>query len=225
MRITLCLITWNEIQGCKNDIPQIKRGKFDDVFAIDGGSTDGTVEYLKKQKIKVYFQKKKGLNAAHKEAVKHCKTEAIIFFHPKGTIPIGDTLKFRKYFEKGYQLVIASRLIRGGKNEEDQMFLKPRKWFVLILATVTKVLWKREGNTIFDVLHGFRGITLSLFRTLQLKDSDLTVDIAGVIKSYKLKQKRIEFPTKELPRKSGVTHFKTLPTGYKIMKYLFREFF
>ena len=47
MRISLILITWNELEGCKHDIPLIDRSKFDEIFCIDGGSTDGTVSILR----------------------------------------------------------------------------------------------------------------------------------------------------------------------------------
>lgn len=225
MKITLCLVTWNEIDGCKHDVPLINKKAFDDIYAIDGGSKDGTREYLKKQKIPVYTQKKKGLNAAHILAVKKCKTEAIIFFHPKGTVPIADTLKFRKLFEEGYEFVVASRMIKGSKNEEDNYFFKPRKWLVLSLAIIISLLWRKEGHLVWDVLHGFRGMTVKTFEKINPEKTQPTIDIDGVITSYKKKIKRIEFPTKEKPRIGGKTHFKTIPFGLKILKYLFKEIF
>ena len=58
-QISLCLIIKNEIDGCKHDIPLLSLNKFDEIFAIDGGSTDGTIEFLREKKIKVFKQKKK----------------------------------------------------------------------------------------------------------------------------------------------------------------------
>jgi hypothetical protein len=43
MRLSLCLVVWNELEGCKLDVPRLPRDAFDEVFAVDGGSTDGTV--------------------------------------------------------------------------------------------------------------------------------------------------------------------------------------
>ena len=39
MRISLCLVTWNELQGCQIDVPQLPRDHFDEIYAVDGGST------------------------------------------------------------------------------------------------------------------------------------------------------------------------------------------
>ncbi len=223
MRIALILITWNEIEGCKHDVPLIDRSKFDEIFCIDGGSKDGTVEYLTEQGIPVYKQSAKGLNQACKDGAAHCTCDAFVFFHPKGTIPVKDTYKFRKYFEKGYEFVVGSRMMKGAHNEEDEKLFRPRKWFVLSLGLVAKLFFKREGNTIWDTLHGFRGMTVDAFNRCEITDMSPSIDIEMVCRSYKLGLKRIEFPTTERARIGGDTHFKAFATGKKLLKYLWFE--
>lgn len=227
MKVSLCLLTFNEIAGCKNDIPQIKKivDRFDEIYAIDGGSKDGTIEYLREQNISVYIQPQKGLNVACHFGIEKCTTDAIIFFHPKGAVPVLDTLKFRNLFKNGYDFVIGSRIIKGAKNEEDAKIFRPRKWFVEVLALTVAILFKKNGNKIlWDVLHGFRGITINGYKKLNLKDNGIvTIDIEMVVRSYKAKIKSIEFPTIESSRLAGKTHFKAIPTGIKIIKYIKKE--
>lgn len=223
MRITLCLLTRNEIDGCQYDVPQIRRELFDEIYAIDGNSTDGTVEYLESIGIPVYLQPKKGLNAACVYAFERCTTDALVFFHPKGSVPVQDTEKFRAFFEQGYDLVIASRNIRGAQNEEDDKLLKPRKWFVTSLALASAALFRREGALVMDVLHGFRGMTVKGFKAVNPVDYGVSIDLEMVSRSYKKHLKRIEFPTIERERLAGTTHFKALPTGWNLLKYLMRE--
>ena len=224
MRVALCLIVWNEIAGLKHDLPKLDRSMFEQIYCIDGGSTDGSVEYMKENGITVYHQKNKGLNQACKEGVSYCTCDAFVFYHPKGTIPPKDTYKFRDYFEKGYDLVVGSRMMKDSVNEEDTKFFKFRKWFVLWLGLVAKVLFKRnEGNTVWDTLHGFRGMTVKAFNDLNISDMSPSVDIEMVCRSYKLGKKCIEFPTKEMPRIAGETHFKAFATGKKLIKYIIWE--
>jgi hypothetical protein len=45
-----------------------------------------------------------------------------------------------------------------------------------------------------------------------------------VIRSYRLRLKRTEFPVVEVARLFGETHFKILPTGARLLKYLWSEF-
>jgi glycosyltransferase involved in cell wall biosynthesis len=214
----------NELKGCQVDVPNIKPIDFDKIFVIDGGSKDGTVEYLERNCIRVYNQKRRGLNAACWEAIEHCQTEYLVFFHPKGTTPYLHTLKLKKTMENdGYDFVVASRNIAGASNEEDSSLLKLRKWFVTCLAFIAAIRWRREGNMIWDVLHGFRGIRKSAFLRMNPPQDGFTVDLAMVIGAYKNHIKRIEIPTTERSRHYGETHFKAIPTGLEILKYLFKE--
>jgi glycosyltransferase involved in cell wall biosynthesis len=223
MKITLCLIVWNELEGCKIDVPRLPKDDFHEVIAIDGGSNDGTVEYLESQNIAVYQQPKRGLNAAYVHANEIAKGDAVVVFFAKGTLPVEDVLKFRPFFEAGNDLVIASRQIKGSVNEEDNQVLKPRKWAVQALAYLAALLWRREGNLPLDVLHGFKGWKRPAFSQMKILDKGLSIDIEMVVRSYKLKLGRVEFPTHELSRGYGETHFKIWPTGKRLLHYLWFE--
>jgi len=223
--IALCLLTWNEIDGVKHDVPLIDRTQFEQLFCLDGGSNDGTVQYLESEGITVFCQKEKGLNQACIEAIEHCICDAFVFFHPKGTIPVDDIYKFRGYYEQGYEFVVASRMMKGGHNEEDEKFIKLRKWFVLCVGLFEKLFFKREGNTIWDVFHGFRGMTMRAWKECGISKFDRSIDPEMVARAYKKRIKRIEFATYETKRLGGETHFKALSSGWQAIKYLFWELF
>lgn len=179
---------------------------------------------MKMMGIEVYPQSAKGLNQACKDSVAYCTCDAIVFYHPKGSIPVEDTYKFKKYFEEGYELVVGSRMMEDSINEEDSHLFQPRKWFVLLLGIFAKILFKRnKGNTIWDTLHGFRGMTVEAFNNLDISDMSPSIDIEMVCRSYKLKKKRIKFPTTEGTRLAGTTRFKAFTTGRKLIKYMFWE--
>lgn len=225
MKISLCLVVWNELEGCKLDVPILPFDEFDEVYAIDGGSTDGTVEYLESQKIPVYRQPQNGLNAAYIHANEMSTSDAIVVFFPKATTPVEDLKHFRPLLEQGYDLVVASRQVEGSINEEDAHFLRPRKWAVKGLSYLASLLWRKEGNLVLDVLHGFKGWNKTAFHEMKILDHGLSIDIEMVVRSYKLKMSRIEFPTKEVSRTYGDTHFKIWPTGKKLLAYLRYEWF
>lgn len=223
MRISLCLITKNELEGCKLDVPKLPKDAFDEVYAVDGASTDGTVEYLEAQGIPVYQQPKKGLNAAYIHANNLSNCDAVVTFFPKGTIPTDDLLKFRPLFDRGYQLIIASRQIKGSSNDEDSSLWRPRKWAVRYLAILAAMIWRSEGYWVRDVLHGFKGWTCDSFSNMNILDHGLSIDIEMVVRAYKLNFTRTEFPTTEIPRKYNDTHFRFWPTGKKLLVYLWYE--
>lgn len=211
---------WNELEGCKIDVPKIPFDSFDEVYAVDGGSTDGSVEYLESKGIPVYKQPVKGLNAAYIHARNKSSTDAVVVFFPKGTIDPLSLTEFIPYLREGNDLVIASRNIKGAFNEEDNHIIKPRKWAVNILSLLASIIWKREGKRMKDVLHGVKAFTNSSFDKMNILDNGLSIDIEMVIRSYKLKLKRAEFPVIEKPRQYGDTHFSAIRTGIKLLKYL-----
>jgi hypothetical protein len=169
-------------------------------------------------------QPKKGYNAAYIHAFETSSSDALVFFHPKGTIHPDQTLEFREYFINGFDLVIASRIIRGSRNEEDHKIFKPRKWFVVGLGLIAGIIWRKNGNFIWDVLHGFRGMTRKAFYAIQPLDHGLSMDLEMVVRSYKMEFKRIEFPVHESERFSGETHFKPFPTAIRLFRYMVFEF-
>jgi len=223
MKVSLCLVVWNELEGCRKDVPRLPRHAFDEVYAVDGGSTDGTTDYLESQGIPIYRQPKAGLNAAYAHAVAKSTGDAIVIFLSKGTTPPTDTLKFRPLFDAGYELVIASRNIHGARNEEDASRIKIRKWGVQCLSAVIALLWKQEGYRIHDVLHGFKGFTIEAFKRMNPSDQGLSIDLEMAVRSYQLCLNRIEFPTSEISRPYSRTHFPALPTGLKLLRYLISE--
>jgi len=223
MKISLCLLVWNELQGCQADVPKLPLDEFDEVFAVDGGSTDGTVEYLESQGITVHIQPKKGLNAAYVHANHIATGDAVVVFFAKNTLSTEDLRKFRPLFENGNELIIASRQLPGSVNEEDVHFWRPRKWAVIGLASVAALIWHYEGAWVRDVLHGFKGWKRSAFARMQIQDVGLSIDIEMVVRAYKLRIPRIEFPTMEISRGYGDTHFKIWPTGKRLIAYLWFE--
>ena len=223
MKISLCLIVWNELKGCQADVPKLPLDEFDEVFAVDGGSSDGTVEYLESQEIPVHRQPKKGLNAAYVHANDIATGDAVVVYFAKGTLPTEDLRKFRPLFEKGNELVIASRQLPGSVNEEDAHFLRPRKWAVIGLAAAAALVWRREGTWVRDVLHGFKGWKRSAFAQMKVLDVGLSIDIEMVVRAYKLRIPRVEFSTTEMARGYGETHFKIWPTGKRLLSYLWFE--
>jgi hypothetical protein len=223
VRLTLCLLTWNELEGCRIDVPKLPLDDFDEVYAIDAGSTDGTCEFLAAAGIPVYWQELPGYNGAYVCAFRQCTTDALVMFHPKGCIDPCTLRRFRPLFEGGYDLVIASRRLPGGRNEEDDRLLKPRKWFVAALGRLVSLLWRREGYRVRDVLHGYRGMRREAFFAMNPIPSGVSMDLEMVVRSYKRQTRRTEFPVEEAARAAGVTHFPAISTGHKLLRYLWIE--
>jgi hypothetical protein len=225
MKTTLCLVVFNEKAGCEADVPRLCRDYFNDLYAVDGGSTDGTVEYLQSQGIPVFKQPRPSLNAAYAHAVDMCKTEGLVVFFPKGTLNPDCTKEIADKLKQGYDLVVASRFMQEGRNEEDHRILKPRKWGVNALSITAWLLWRREGWRIRDVLHGVKGFTVAAYRRMNVSSVGVTVDLEMTVRSYRLRIPRTELPVFETERLSGETQFPIWATGKKLGRFLLAEMF
>jgi glycosyltransferase involved in cell wall biosynthesis len=223
MKISLCLLTRNELTGCRLDVPRLPCDEFAEVYAVDGGSTDGTAEYLRAAGIAVHPQPKRGLNAAYLHAASMATGDAVVVFFPKGTIDPASLREFSRLLRQGCALVIASRMIGGARNEEDGALFKPRKWCVLALGLLASFVWRREGYRVRDVLHGVKGFRLDAFQRMQLLDHGLSVDVEMVVRSYRLRLPRAEFPVCEEARTYGQSNFRMWPTGKALLRYLWFE--
>jgi len=218
--LSLCLLTWNEIEGCRLDVPRIPP-IFDRIFAIDNNSTDGTVEFLNKVGIEVIKQDSKGYNGAYIDAISQSKNSSIIFFHPKGTINVESLEMAAEEMRSGVDFLLASRNSRGAENEEDSKTLKPRKWFVIFIALISKIRWGlSSGVFIDDPLHGYRGLSSHFMKTLELRENAVTADLEMVKHAYKESFEIQVIPVRESSRINGATHFPAISTGKKILKYI-----
>lgn len=223
MRLTLCLLTWNEIDGCRHDVDRLPLGEFDEVFAVDAGSTDGTCEYLASRGIVVHPQNLPTYNGAYIRAFGLCTTDALVLYQPKGTIDPANLLEFRPLFADGADLVIASRIGKGARNEEDDKFIKYRKWFVIGVGLISSLIWRRQGPIVWDVLHGFRGMRRTAFESIAPLPRGVSIDLEMVVGAYKRRLCIATFSVQERSRIGGATHFKAWPTGKKLLQYLWYE--
>jgi len=222
-KTALCFIAWNEREGCEHDLPRFDFSGFHEVFAIDGGSADGTVEVLRRHGVRVYAQNRPSLNAAYWQAVEATNCDNIVVFFPKGTLDPAIAHEMRLLLLQQNDFVIPSRLIEGGRNEEDDRVFRPRKWGIETLALIAASLWRQHGPMIWDVLHGVKGFTRKAFLEMRPARTGVSIDLEMVVRSYRLGLRCREFPVVESARKWGGTQFKILPTGLKLAAYLLRE--
>ena len=80
MKFTLVILTLNEIDGLRVLYEKLPLGEFDEVFAVDGGSTDGTLKFFKERGLKVLPQRSKGRGEAFRLASNKADGDVLFFF-------------------------------------------------------------------------------------------------------------------------------------------------
>lgn len=222
MKISLVILTKNEIEGVRSIIPKIPRQAVDEIVVIDGQSTDGTKEYLEQDGFRVIVQEKMGRGEAFRLAMERTSGDALIFFSPDGNEDPLDIPKFRTYLEQGSDMVIASRMVKEAHNEEDEQLIRLRKWVNLAFGLIANTLWNRSGRFVSDTINGYRAITKEAFGRIKPDGSGYTIEYQSSIRAFKLRLKIAEFPTNEGPR-IGPGGSPAMTTGIAFIKCLLSE--
>ena len=231
MNIALVILVLNERECLEIVFPKIpKIGAtlaYDQIFAIDGGSTDGTKEFLESKGLQVIHQEGlgKGRGSAFHLAISKISADAYIFFSPDGNESIEDLTRFREYLNDGADIVIASRMMTESVNEEDKNIIKLRKWANLTFNWLANLIFLKKGSKITDSINGYRAITKDAFIKLNLDSKDYTIEYQMTIRALRSSMNIIEFPTIEGERVAGKTGAPSIPTGLRFLRLLLKECF
>jgi glycosyltransferase involved in cell wall biosynthesis len=164
MKMTLCVLTLNEIDSMKVIMPRVDTSIFDQVLVIDGGSTDGTIEWSRQQGYEVYIQKQRGLRQAYLEALPHIRGDVMVTFSPDGNSVPELLPELVNTLRQGNDMVIVSRYLGNAKSEDDSMITRFGNW---MFTTMINVL---HGGKYTDSMVIYRGYRKNLFHELKLTD-------------------------------------------------------
>lgn len=231
MKATLIVPTLNEIEGMRQIMPRVKKEWCDQIIILDGGSTDGTIEYAQKMGYFVYVQKKIGFRNAYTEILPYIEGDVIITFSPDGnSIPelIPDLINKMK---EGYDMVIASRYYNGAKSEDDDIVTAFGNWLF------TKTVNVLHGGNYTDTMVIFRAYKTRLIYELELdKDegyktverlfnTNISWEPLLSVRAAKRKLKVTEIPGDEPPRIGGERKLKIFKWGGAYYFQFIREKF
>lgn len=219
MKTTLLVCTLNEVNGMRVIMPRVRQVFDGQIIVLDGGSTDGTVEYAQAQDLFVYVQKQPGLRHAYVEALPYIEGDILITFSPDGnSIPDLIPELIRK-MEGGYDMVIASRYLPPARSEDDDLITAFGNWFF------TRTVNWLHGGTYTDAMVMFRAYRKQTIFDLDL-DKDESFALAERLfftriswepllsaRAAKRKLKVTEIPGDEPPRIGGTRKLKVLQWG------------
>jgi glycosyltransferase involved in cell wall biosynthesis len=223
LRRALVLLTFNEIEALPKLFDKIPLSAADEVFAVDGGSKDGTVEYLQSKGVKVLGQPRRGRGCAFTVALEATTADVLCYYSPDGNEDPADIPKiFEKLESGGYDLVVASRMCAGAHNEEDEQTIKLRKWVNNAFTLIANLIWNR-GPYVTDTINGFRAVRADSLRRCACRVDGFVIEYLMSMRMMKLGLRIGEIATYESPRLGGQSTAHSWPTGLEFTRQLLKE--
>lgn len=218
MRSTLLIPTLNEIDGVRLIMPRLDRSWVDEILVVDGGSQDGTVEYLTTHGYRVIRQRSRGICGAYWEGLAAASGEIIVAFSPdNNSVPELIPALIEK-IRAGYDMAIASRYLPGAHSDDDDLLTA----FGNRMFTGLVNVFFRARYT--DTLVMFRAFRKDLVAELGLDEHRLPVfEYQLCIRCATCAKRVAEIPGDEPKRCGGVRKMRPFYNGLALFRQLLRE--
>ena len=192
----------------------------DEVFAVDPGSTDGTLAFFEEKRLRVLIQEKRGRGEAFRIAAREAAGEVLCFFSADGNENPDDIPRLFAKIEEGHDLAIASRFLPGSRHDEAGAALPIRALANRAFTLAARVAF---GGRVSDTINGFRAIRRDRLYDLAPDAEGFAIEFQISVRAMKKKLRIAEIPTIEGDRIGGASTAYSIPTGLMVLRVLLRE--
>jgi len=221
MKISVVLPCRNEekaigvcVKKIKTALKKEKIKQKDYEIIVSDSSIDKSPEIAKKLGAKVIKHNLVGYGNAYIQGLKHAKGDYIIMGDADNTYDFLQIPEFIKQLDKGYDLIIGSRLL--GKIEKGAMPFSHRRFGTPIMNLLLRIFFKKKVS---DCNSGFRAIKKQALDKLNLKTRGMEFASEMVMKAAKHNLKIKEIPI-TYSKRIGDSKLDTLNDGWKHLRFM-----
>ena len=231
MKVSVIVPTLNEVGSIENVLSKIVKQNVDEVLVVDGHSSDGTIELVKKLGYRLIMQEGRGLGRAIISGIKATSGKLIIIVDADGSHDPKYITDLIGKINDGYDVVVGSRYISGPRvknlffpnkisSSYDDTFIRAvgNRFFTYLCR-------KLYGLDINDVLMGFKIFKRSIFDKIVLGEDGQQFDVEILIKAKKAGFKIGQVPVIEHKRVYGKSKLSVPYHGFKVLHVIIQELF
>src|SRR5262245_6306571 len=153
MKVTILALTLNEIDGVKVILPRIDRSWYDQLIVVDGGSTDGTVEWCRENGYDVFVQTRKGIRFGYFDVFPTTTGDIILTLSPDGNCDPTWIPALISEIRGGADIAIGSRYIGDATSDDDDVVTAFGNW---LFTHTVNLLFRAKFTDVMVIYRAFR---------------------------------------------------------------------
>ncbi len=218
-RISIIVPTLNEAQNIMHVFPKIPQF-VDEIIVIDGNSSDGTIEKIRKSKpdAKVIIEEPKGKGKALKTGFDNATGDIVVMLDADGSHDPSEMKNFIDPLLDGYDVTIGSRMLPEGGSADLTPF---RRFGNTIFVSLVNKLY---GSSYTDLCYGYRAFKKKALKELNCRTEGFDIETEQSIRIQKAGLKVKEIPSYEAARLNGESNLNSFKDGMKILKIIIKEY-
>jgi glycosyltransferase involved in cell wall biosynthesis len=214
--VSLIIPTLDEVGCIEAVLREVPRDVVDEVLVVDGHSTDGTPELVRRLGYRVVQQPGKGYGDAIATGFRHVTGDIIVLADADGSYNLADIRHLVQRVREGADLALGSRYLPESGSEDDT--------FVRYVGNVvfTYLLRRVYGVEISDALFFYAAIRREVVESITLTAPGFEYIVEFLIKAQRAGFKFAEIPSAERARTAGKSKVNAFYDGLRMLWLLTR---
>jgi dolichol-phosphate hexosyltransferase len=181
-----------------------------EIIVIDGNSTDGTIEIVRKTNARLIIEPRRGYGLALRVGMKAAKGDVVVMVDGDGTYEFKHINRLvQRMLDTDAEMCLATRMYDPDKAMGLMNFVGNK-----IITFCFNMLYKQNFS---DTQSGFRAFSHAAIEKVNFKETDMPFATEMLIKFSRKGFKIVEIPSTYKVRKYGKTKLKPFNSGIEIL--------
>lgn len=214
MKTSLVIPTLNEASCIERTLSEVPKGCVDEIIVVDGHSTDGTADIVRKLGHRVIMQETKGYGGAFTEGIKASTGDIVVLMDADGSHNPSHIPLLTEKVKEGFDYVLAVRYSPGYHSDDDTTVRHVGNMFFTFLVNLIHKCF------VSDALYLFTAIRKDKFHLIEPRSQGFEYCVEILIRAHKAGLKMAQIPSSEQLRRGGKSKVNAFLDGLRILKVI-----
>jgi glycosyltransferase involved in cell wall biosynthesis len=215
--VTLIIPALNEVEAIGAVLKDVPRDVVDDVLVVDGHSTDGTPDLVRRLGYRVVEQDGHGYGAAIATGFRHARGDVAVLADADGSYTLDDIRRLLDAVAGGADVALGSRYRPESGSDDDTWVRRVGN------ALFTLLLRRLFGVPTSDALFFYAALRRRVFESVTASSTGFEYIVEFLIRAHRAGFSFAEIPSAERRRTAGRSKVNALLDGLRLLRVMGRE--